>query len=116
MAESRTETPSGARTRGVNQGAQGGENRSFSDAADTASEMWDDAYERGERYLRQGSQALGNLDSGTLTGLLVAGAVGFGVAWLLFGQQFRSADDMTRRMSESSDRYGSANNRRSRHH
>jgi hypothetical protein len=73
-------------------------------AADTASEMWDDAYEQGERYYRQGSQALSNVDGPTVTGWMVAGAIGFGLAWLMFGPHSRSADDMTRRMSESSSR------------
>jgi hypothetical protein len=85
-------------------------------AADTASEMMDTAYEQGERYLRQGRQVVGNLDGATLGGLVVAGAVGFGLAWLLFGQHSRSADEMTRRMSQSSDRYRPDDNRSSRRH
>jgi hypothetical protein len=35
--------------------------------------------------------------------MLVAGAVGFGLAWLTFGR--RSVDDVAERMSESSERY-----------
>ena len=72
--------------------------------ADSASELWDGAYEQGERYYRQGSRAVGNLDATTLSGLFVAGAVGFGLAWLLFGQQHRT-DNVARRMSQSSDHY-----------
>jgi hypothetical protein len=75
------------------------------DAGESASEMWDSAYQQGERYLQQGRQMVGQLDGPTLGAMAVAGAIGFGLAWLMFGQQFRSAADMTRRMSESSDRY-----------
>ena len=71
--------------------------------------MWDDAYEQGGRYYRQGSQALGNLDSTTLTGLFVAGAVGFGIAWLMFGQ--RGTDDVARGMSKSG-RHGKSGGQR----
>jgi hypothetical protein len=71
--------------------------------ADSASEMWDTAYDQGQRYYRQGSQALGNLDSTTMTGFFVAGAVGFGIAWLVFGHRSRYADDVARRMSQSSN-------------
>ena len=92
------------------QGMHGGTGGSYSEqaqsamrnVADSASEMWDDAYEQGERYYRQGSQALGNVDGTTLTGWMVAGAIGFGLAWLMFGPHSRSGDYMTRRMSESS--------------
>jgi hypothetical protein len=72
--------------------------------AEGASELWDDAYEQGRRYYRQGSEAVGQVDPATLSGWLVAGAIGFGLAWLLFGPQSRSVSDMTRRMSESSER------------
>jgi hypothetical protein len=75
------------------------------DVADRASEVWDDAYNRGERFYRQGSRAVGELDSTTMAGFLVAAAAGFALGWLMFSPQFRSANDMTRRMSEASDRY-----------
>jgi hypothetical protein len=116
MAETRTDTTS--------EGKAGG--GSFSDqaqsamrgAADRASEMWDEAYEQGEQYYRQGSRAIGNLDlDGPMLGaLFVGGAVGFAIAWLMFGQHSRFADDMTRRMSESSNRYRPADNRSRRQH
>ncbi len=72
-------------------------------AAASASELWDEAYEQGGRYYRQGSQALSNVD--TFTATMVAGAIGFGLAWLLFGQRSRG-DDVARGMSRGSDRYG----------
>ena len=72
------------------------------DVADGASELWDEAYEQGERYYRQGRRAIEQTDSTTLMGWLVAGAVGFGIAWLMFGH--RSVDDVAERMSESSYR------------
>ena len=81
----------------------------MSNAANHAGDMWDDAYEQGGRYYRQGSQALGNLDSTTLTGLFVAGAVGFGIAWLMFGQ--RGTDDVARGMSKSG-RHGKSGGQR----
>jgi hypothetical protein len=103
----------GSQPRGGDQGAQRGGGESFAEqaqgamrnVADSASELWDDAYEQGGRYLRQGSQAVGNVDPATVTGWLVAGAVGFGLAWLLFGPHTRPENNMTRRMSQSSDRY-----------
>lgn len=72
--------------------------------ADTASDTWDDVSKRGAHYYRQGSQAVGNVDSATMTGFLVAGAVGFGIAWLIFGQNSRSGSYVARRMSASSER------------
>jgi hypothetical protein len=71
-------------------------------ASDTASELWDDAYEQGRRYYREGGQMVGNLDAATLTGWLVAGGIGFGLAWLIFGQGSWGTDDVARRMSQSS--------------
>ena len=70
------------------------------DVAEGASELWDEAYEQGERYYRQGRRAIEQTDSTTMMGWLVAGAVGFGIAWLMFGH--RSVDDVAERMSESS--------------
>jgi hypothetical protein len=73
-------------------------------ATDRASDAWEDASRYGSRYYRQGTRAVGNLDSGTMTGWLVAGAIGLGLGWLAFGQQSRSGDYIPRRMSTSSDR------------
>jgi hypothetical protein len=72
------------------------------DVAEGASELWDEAYEQGERYYRQGRRVIEQTDSTTMMGWLVAGAVGFGIAWLMFGH--RSVDDVAERMSESSYR------------
>lgn len=72
------------------------------DVAEGASELWDEAYEQGRRYYGQGRRAVADADSATLTGWLVAGAIGFGIAWLVFGH--RSTDDVAERMSESSYR------------
>lgn len=73
-------------------------------ASETASELWDDAYEQGQRYYRQGSQAVGEVDTATLTGWLVAGGIGFGLAWLFFGRNSWGTENVARRMSQSSDR------------
>ena len=81
-------------------------------AADSASELFDDAYEQGQRYYRQGSQAVAEVDTTVLTGWIVAGAIGFGLGWLIFGAPSRSADDMTRRMAESGRRNRGQDERR----
>ena len=91
--------PQNARDAGLSDQVQG----RMRDVAEGASELWHDAYEQGRRYYRQGSQAIGHVDSVTISGWVVAGAIGFGLAWLIFGQ--RSTDDVARRMSESSERY-----------
>ena len=88
-------------------GARRGEDESFTErardvmrgAGDDASEMWADAYEQGERYYRQGAQAVGNLDGATIGGLIAAGALGFAIGWMVFGRPSYS-DDITRRMSQ----------------
>jgi hypothetical protein len=73
-------------------------------ATDRASDAWDSASEYGSRYYRQGSRAVSDMDSSTMTGLFVAGAIGFGLSWLIFGQQSRSGEYIPRRMSTSSER------------
>ena len=74
------------------------------DVTDRASDTWEDVSKRGADYYRQGSRAVGDMDSATMTGLLIAGTIGFGLAWLIFGQRSYSGDYVTRRMSASSDR------------
>lgn len=74
------------------------------DATSKASDAWDNASEYGSRYYRQGSRAVSDMDSGTMTGLLVAGALGFGLGWLVFGQRSYSGDYIPERMSQSSAR------------
>ena len=61
--------------------------------------------QRGQRYYRQGSRAISDVDGNTATALFAAGAVGFALAWLIFAQRSYSADYVTRGMSKSSDRY-----------
>jgi hypothetical protein len=73
-------------------------------ATDRASDAWDSASEYGSRYYRQGSRAVSDMDSGTMTGLFIAGAIGLGLGWLAFGQRSYSGDYIPRRMSRSSDR------------
>ena len=74
------------------------------DATSRASDAWDNASEYGSRYYRQGSRAVSDMDSGTMTGLFIAGTVGFALGWLVFGQQSRSGDYIPSRMSRSSER------------
>lgn len=90
--------PQNAQDAGLSDQVQG----TVRDVAEGASELWDEAYEQGERYYRQGRRAIERADSTTMMGWLVAGAVGFGIAWLMFGH--RSVDDVAERMSESSYR------------
>ncbi len=72
--------------------------------ADRASDKLSDVPQRGADYYRQGRQAVGNVDVTTAVGLFIAGAVGFGIGWLVAGQQSRSGDYVARRMSYSSER------------
>ncbi|MEE7504757.1 hypothetical protein [Methylobacterium mesophilicum] len=44
------------------------------------------------------------LDPAALTALFAAGGVGFGLAWLIFGQPWHRTDHVARRMSHSSER------------
>ena len=97
-------------SRGPNQQSGGGgmadqAREAIQNVTDQASDAWDDVSKRGARYYRQGSRAVGDMDSSTMTGLLIAGAVGFGLGWLIFGQRSYSGDYIPRRMSASSDRY-----------
>jgi hypothetical protein len=115
MAEFRGAVGSTPQT-GSSEAARGGHfSQAHGKPDDTSgsSEMWDTAYDQGRRYLQQGRQAVGDLDGVTLTGLFVAGAIGFGVAWLVFGHRSRYADDVAWRMSQSSDRNAPENFRRS---
>ncbi|KOX48855.1 hypothetical protein [Methylobacterium fujisawaense] len=43
-------------------------------------------------------------DPAAVAALLAAGGVGFGVAWLIFGQHWHRTDYVARRMSHSSER------------
>jgi hypothetical protein len=73
-------------------------------ATDKASNAWDNASDYGSRYYQQGSRAVSDMGTGTMTGLFIAGALGFGLGWLVFGQHSRSGDYIPRRMSTSSER------------
>lgn len=73
-------------------------------ASSAASDAFDNASEYGSRYYRQGSRAVGDMDTGTWAGLFMAGAIGFGLGWLVFGEKSRSGDYIPGRMSRSSER------------
>ncbi|ACL59687.1 hypothetical protein [Methylobacterium nodulans] len=73
--------------------------------ADQASDRWDDVAEQGARYVRRGREAVGEVDATMLAGWFVAGAIGFGLAWLMFGQRSITGDYVARRMSASSEPY-----------
>jgi hypothetical protein len=69
-----------------------------SDVADRASEMWDDVYEQGGRYYREGSRVVANVDGSALAFALVAGAVGYALAYLVHGQpNWRGESERDRR-------------------
>jgi ElaB/YqjD/DUF883 family membrane-anchored ribosome-binding protein len=76
----------------------------LSTVTDRASDAWDEASKRGADYYRQGSRAVSNADSTTVASLFIAGAMGFGIGWLVFGQSSREGKYISQRMSESSDR------------
>lgn len=71
-------------------------------ATDRASDAWEDASRYGSRYYRQATRAVSDTD--TMAGLFIAGALGFGLGWLMFGQHSFSSDYVARRMSTSSER------------
>lgn len=73
-------------------------------ASRAASDAFDNASEYGSRYYRQGSRAVGDVETATMVGLFVAGAIGFGLGWLVFGEKSRSGDYIPERMSRSSER------------
>ena len=52
----------------------------LSNVADRASGMWDEAYDQGARYYR-------DVGGSTIGAVLVAGAVGYALAWLIHGEQ-----------------------------
>ena len=54
--------------------------------ADRASEIWDEAYDEGRRYYREGSRAVGDLDGSTVATALVAAALGYALAYLIHRQ------------------------------
>jgi hypothetical protein len=58
----------------------------MSDVADRASDMWDEAYDRGARYYR-------DADGSAIITAIVAGAVGYGLAYLIHGYQSSSGRD-----------------------
>lgn len=114
MADNRS-NPTGASSgasRGGSTGGSSGSSAGLADqardtlrsATDRASGAWDSASEYGSRYYRQGSRAVSDMDSSTMTALFVAGALGFGLGWLMFGQHSYSGDYVARRMSASSGR------------
>jgi hypothetical protein len=52
----------------------------MSNMADRASDMWDDAYDRGAHYYRKA-------DGGTLGAVIAAGLVGYALAYLIHGYE-----------------------------
>ncbi|ACA17008.1 conserved hypothetical protein [Methylobacterium sp. 4-46] len=92
-------------------GGQGGESlydqatSAARNLADQASDRWDDVAEQGSRYVQRGRDYVGDVDGATMTGWFVAGAIGFGLAWLMFGQRSITGDYVARGMSRSSERY-----------
>jgi ElaB/YqjD/DUF883 family membrane-anchored ribosome-binding protein len=72
-------------------------------ATDRAPEMLGDISQRGADYYRRSSRAVSNADSTTVASMFIAGAIGFGIGWLVYGQKSYSGDYVARRMSDSSD-------------
>lgn len=74
----------------------------ISNMAEGASDMWDDAYDRGARYYR-------DADGSVVVTAIVAGAIGYALAYLVHGYQSSSGRDWT----GASRTYGREQNRRS---
>lgn len=62
------------------------------------------ASDRGQHYYRQAAHAA-RADGAVLTGIVVAGAIGFATAWLIFARHAVSGEYVARRMSASSERH-----------
>ena len=54
--------------------------------ADRASDLWDDTYDQGRRYYREGNRAMGDIDGGKVATALVAAALGYALAYLIHAQ------------------------------
>ncbi len=60
----------------------------MSDYAQDAYEQGRRRYPEAERYYREGSRAMSRqVEEQPMTALLIAGAVGFALAWLIFGRR-----------------------------
>ena len=68
-----------------------------------SSELLDDAHEQGERYYRQGARPVSNIDGSRLGLLVLGGALGYGLAWLIRGQQSYSGRSRTRHYGFADD-------------
>lgn len=62
------------------------------------------ASDRSLHYYQQAAHTA-RADGAMLTGVVVAGAIGFATAWLIFGRHAVSGDYVARRMSKSSERF-----------
>ena len=77
----------------------------MSNVADRASELWDDAYDQGERYYRQGSRVVSNMDGGTVALMLLVGTIGYALAWMIHGDQSYSSRNWAGSQSSNRHRY-----------
>jgi hypothetical protein len=48
--------------------------------------MWEDTSNLGARYYHEGNRALSNMPGGSVTPMLIAGAVGYLIGWMVHGQ------------------------------
>ncbi len=84
---------SGSHGRGASSGQQTGGSlyeragSAVGGMTETASDLWDDVYDQGEEYYREGRRAVGRLDGVTIGGLAAAGALGFAIAWMMFADR-----------------------------
>jgi hypothetical protein len=116
-------THSGAQNRGSSASQTGGgtiyeqAQGAVSSVAESASDLWDDVYDQGEEYYRQGRQVMGRLDGVTIGGLVAAGALGFAVAWMMFGNRTdRSAEWMNESKGKRARRREHGRQGQGRHH
>lgn len=93
----------GSQTKEAVSNVTGKAKEALRNVTDRAPEMLDDISRRGADYYRHGSRAVGNADSATVASMFIAGAIGFGIGWLVYGQKSYAGDYVARRMSDSSD-------------
>ena len=77
----------------------------MSNVADRASELWDDAYDQGERYYRQGSRVVSNMGGGTVALMLLVGTIGYALAWMIHGDQSYTGRNWTGSQASNRHRY-----------
>lgn len=90
--------------RGIRENIGGHARHQVGDYVHDISDRLRSVSDRGQHYYQQAAHAA-RADGAVLTGVLVAGALGFATAWLIFARHAVSGEYVARRMSESSEHY-----------